>query len=54
MPACLHAGWAEMQTLTFWEAKLLCDSAGDLGGGGVAVQIHLFNTLPVNMAATQL
>ncbi len=39
---------------TFGEAQFLGDSACDLGGGGVAVQVHLVHTVPVHVAPAQL
>lgn len=43
-----------MDKHTFGEAQLLCDGASDLGGGGVAVQVHLIHAVPVDMGTAQL
>lgn len=39
--------------ITFREAQFLSDSACDLGGGGVAVEVHLIHTVPVHVAPAQ-
>lgn len=38
---------------TFGEAQSLGDSACNLGGGGITVEIHLVHTVPVHMASAQ-
>jgi len=40
--------------ITFRESEFLSDSSGDLGSGGVTVQVHLIHTVPVHMTPAQL
>lgn len=39
---------------TFRETQLLGDGAGDLGGGGITVQVHLIHAVPVHVTPAQL
>lgn len=41
-------------TLTFGEAQLLGNGAGNFGGGGVTVEIDFIHAVPVHVGATQL
>lgn len=51
---CLHLCLCFCPEHTFREAKFLCDSACNLGGGGIAVQINLIHAVPVHVTPAQL
>lgn len=39
---------------TFGEAQFLCDGACDFGCGGIAVEVDLIHTVPVDVGPAQL